>query len=462
MIRRLSVFCVAIVVTGSLTILDTRTAEGQLFRRLRSRIEAAVPVAPPVQSDTQSRNPQRAPGPATAPAGSAAQNAARPQGQRVSPIGPSETRSDRWNRFGNSILVPNQQRQPDSGEEQTKAFAGGPPSTAPTTDRPTLGIEVVPSRGTVRGLQVVRISEHSKADEAGLQLGDVIVAVEGTATRSIAEVAQLLQTRNSGDRVRAEIVRGRSNQVVMLPLMANRVATAKPATTSPVNSEGLKELGIEIGPSEGDRGVMVTDVAINTPAAVAGLQAGDRIVSLDGRLLTSDTLAREFANRKVGEQVSLQVVRNGKLISADVTLADPATIAQRRSQQATPSQDSVLGGIGSVIGGLFSGNSASKTKPSTDPASATGKDEMAFGDKEPIMQVDFESDLEQGQSRFKEDPPSLEKLDLPQDTATPIQLDTSQQQTSRPLSAQAAREKIRQLRQQLKELEAYLEENPEQ
>ena len=73
-------------------------------------------------------------------------------------------------------------------------------------------------------------------------------------------------------------------------------------------------------------GIYVTQVALNSPAAQAGLQQGDMINQVDNVTLdaTHSYLNTLFAY-KAGDQITLTVVRNGQTFQAKVTLGE-ATI----------------------------------------------------------------------------------------------------------------------------------------
>ncbi len=329
---------------------------------------------------------------------------------------------------------------------------GRRPAATPAPNRASLGIDVVQTRGGMPGLKVVGFNASSNADEAGLELDDLIVAVDGKETPAIADIARMLSDRNSGDYIQARIVRDGTTKTLMLPLVGNKVASAKPPTASPTTGlpEQSVEFGIEIEPSNGHRGVIVANVTENSPAAAAGLRVGDRIVSFDGRLLASNTFSREFSNLKVGDEITLQVVRNGKLISADVKMIDPTTLAKTETKQQTAGEGSIMGGIGSMLGGLLGGRTNSKPESSA-------QDEMAFDDDEPVQRVGFEAEIERKQQELTGDPPSLETVELPTGVATPIELNTPPQQQPKPQSSdEELRERIRRLEQQLKDLKADL------
>src|SRR5262245_39607230 len=69
-----------------------------------------------------------------------------------------------------------------------------------------------------------------------------------------------------------------------------------------------------------DQAVEVVEVLPNSPAAVAGLTAGDWIVSAGGRIISgADDLHRVLAALKSEQQVELHVVRDGQLIDVAAT-----------------------------------------------------------------------------------------------------------------------------------------------
>ncbi len=70
-------------------------------------------------------------------------------------------------------------------------------------------------------------------------------------------------------------------------------------------------------------GIFVRRVVVGTPAAAAGLQAGDVITKFGGTPLTEHaTLAAVIGKFRVGEEVELAVSRNGKTIKIKATLTE--------------------------------------------------------------------------------------------------------------------------------------------
>jgi len=78
-------------------------------------------------------------------------------------------------------------------------------------------------------------------------------------------------------------------------------------------------------------GVTIANVTPNGPAAKAGLQTGDTIVSVNGRnVATGDELVAEISGLKPGSTANVGYVRNGKQNTADVTIADRSKLFASR------------------------------------------------------------------------------------------------------------------------------------
>jgi serine protease Do len=86
-------------------------------------------------------------------------------------------------------------------------------------------------------------------------------------------------------------------------------------------------------------GVIVGVVTPNGGAAKAGIQAGDVLVSIDGRnIKDGDDLVNDISARHVGSSVKIGYLRDGKQNSANVVIGDRAkTYADITGQQDEPS-----------------------------------------------------------------------------------------------------------------------------
>lgn len=84
-------------------------------------------------------------------------------------------------------------------------------------------------------------------------------------------------------------------------------------------------LGIQPNYNAETTGVLLDGVTEGTPAAAAGLKAGDLILSWNGAPVTDiRALMAELAKHQPGDKITLGVKRNGEMIKVEVTLAAPA------------------------------------------------------------------------------------------------------------------------------------------
>ena len=93
-----------------------------------------------------------------------------------------------------------------------------------------------------------------------------------------------------------------------------QMVTVDPNVKKQVNQDS--ELGIQI--SE-DKGVLITRVVDDSPAAKAGAKRGDVIVKFeDKEVLTADQVTQLVEDRAVGDKIRVEVKRNGQTVSLNV------------------------------------------------------------------------------------------------------------------------------------------------
>lgn len=77
-----------------------------------------------------------------------------------------------------------------------------------------------------------------------------------------------------------------------------------------------------------DTGVRVLEVQPHSPAALAGVEAGDLLLDLDGTPVTGiDVLQRLLDGERIGTVVKLRVLRRGRVLALTLTPADRGTHA---------------------------------------------------------------------------------------------------------------------------------------
>jgi serine protease Do len=113
------------------------------------------------------------------------------------------------------------------------------------------------------------------------------------------------------------------------------LSLAKPVVESIIESGSVRRgfLGAQVGDVNAelkdkfslsvDTGAFISTVVDGQPAAKAGLQPGDVVISMDGKPVTSGTQLRNYiASRKPGSIVKMQVNRSGKEMEFSVNLQE--------------------------------------------------------------------------------------------------------------------------------------------
>ena len=169
----------------------------------------------------------------------------------------------------------------------------------------------------------------SPAQKAGMQPGDVIVAVDGKPVQYVAQLQELIAFRKPGDVVTVEVARkGGQHATLRVPLQRVGGATAESTPAEPASNEkgdgaSMHALGASVSaidaatarqlqlPSD-VHGVLVTGTEDGTAAAMhlATPDAGgpDIILSVEGTAVqTPDQLRAVLSKYKSGELVSVRV-----------------------------------------------------------------------------------------------------------------------------------------------------------
>ena len=128
------------------------------------------------------------------------------------------------------------------------------------------------------GAVIVRIQNNSPAAHAGLQPGDVVIAINNEIIKNTSDAHNALGLMQAGEPVRVEIVRD-GKRVLLEASLAERVTDAVNAGDLHEQLAGAKLADIDSDSPYFGRidGVVVTEVEPGTPAARAGMLVDDVI-----------------------------------------------------------------------------------------------------------------------------------------------------------------------------------------
>jgi len=164
------------------------------------------------------------------------------------------------------------------------------------------------------GAVVVQLATDSPAAEAGLQIGDVIIGVNGDTTDSAADIRNQLGLLRIGDKVKLKVRRGSKTLTIK-----TRIADPEPNKLEgkqfDTRLEGTVFSRIEEGsPLYGQiDGVLVIEATANSRAWRAGLRKGDVIVSAN-RYAVSDFTSLTEALKQSRRGILLNVVRGSSAL----------------------------------------------------------------------------------------------------------------------------------------------------
>ena len=219
----------------------------------------------------------------------------------------------------------------------------------------------------VRGVGVTQVIKDSPAEKAGLKKDDVILRFDGESVTSVRKLTRLVSEAAADQTVRLTIGRGGAEQELSVTLSKRNMGNLLgpqirddvfrgieqtfPRIESGngdfvfafggnrrigVSTQGLtKQLADYFGVKDG--GLLITSVTENSPAAKAGLKAGDVITAADGEKVTSSGDLTRAINKKDDGTVTLTVVHDHATRTVTVTpeknpdrLIRPGTIGTRR------------------------------------------------------------------------------------------------------------------------------------
>jgi serine protease Do len=138
-----------------------------------------------------------------------------------------------------------------------------------------------------RGALVAEPQAGAPAAKAGIESGDVIVAVNGKEARDSREVARTISNLAPGTTAAIGVIRKgqeKTFNIVLGNLPDQREANANPETPKQ-RGTNVARLGVLVAP--GADGVVVTNVDPDGVAAEQGFQAGDVILQVAGKKVAS-------------------------------------------------------------------------------------------------------------------------------------------------------------------------------
>ena len=185
-------------------------------------------------------------------------------------------------------------------------------------DRPVIGADLDPEAAP--GVRVRSVVDSGPAALAGLREGDVITHFEGVELKNYLSFVRLISRQRPGDPVQLRVHREAGEDADLRLILLSRQTVRQLGLKSALPPPPKNWIGLEIEDAEAGPGVRIVEVVPGSPAATAGLKAGDEVTSIGGAPPGGALgLAKALGPLEPGSSVSLRV-RRGDGTESDVSL----------------------------------------------------------------------------------------------------------------------------------------------
>lgn len=193
------------------------------------------------------------------------------------------------------------------------------------------------------GVLVMEVSADGPAAKAGLKDGDAITDYDGQRVEGVIEFRRLVRETPPGRAAKLTVWRDARSQTLSVDVGKNPAPYQEPfqsmmrrfgnpganifpfgptLSATPmlgITGENLSgQLGKYFAAPDGE-GVLITNVESNSPAAKAGLEAGDVITKVDGnRVRTLAELRDQLRGKRGAATVTLGLLRKGNEMSVNI------------------------------------------------------------------------------------------------------------------------------------------------
>jgi len=192
-------------------------------------------------------------------------------------------------------------------------------------------------------VEIVGIFEAGAAEEAGLQKGDIITAIDDKKVKNLSQLMHLIKANEPGESIAIQYLRdgeiGETTATLQASKNKNELIFGNGDTRIEWDNDGgitwngdenfeirfpifenKGEMGMTLGEANDD-GVSIKNVETESAAAAAGLEKDDIITEINGeKIKSAAALMKTLEGKKAGEELDVKYLRNGEANRTTVTL----------------------------------------------------------------------------------------------------------------------------------------------
>lgn len=182
------------------------------------------------------------------------------------------------------------------------------------TQPPFLGIGLNPDE---TGVVISEVLPDSPAAEAGLEVGDIVTAIDGTDVTA-ENIREALAEYAVGDTVQLDVQRG-DETLQLSATLAEHPAARQNFEFQLPEFVGRPMLGVSL--EDGENGAVIREVVSDSPAEAAGLQVDDVITSInDTQIANAQDAVDAISDFEAGDTITLTVTRGDETLTIEATL----------------------------------------------------------------------------------------------------------------------------------------------
>jgi len=228
---------------------------------------------------------------------------------------------------------------PEKFRKQLKGFNPNDMMRQPGSINENKALLGVLTEKNEKGAIIKEIMKGTPAEKAGLKADDIITAINGVAINSAEELTQEVGKYMPDTKITITYLRNQQTENTTAILATNNRAATRNyqfIDTMVFNMDDMfkmlpperkewapkprkLQLGVGIQDMESSKGVKITSVTENSPAALAGIKKDDVILSVNGTSLTDINDLRRILNEtKEGDKWKIDYERGNKKCSTEV------------------------------------------------------------------------------------------------------------------------------------------------